>query len=238
MYMKKYYVVGLMSGTSFDAIDASLIYTDGVKQVKRICQSSYKYRAQTTKEISKIVSDKNYSYNKRYVEKLITIDHFHAFKKLIKNVKIKPDFIGFHGQTIYHNPEMETSIQLGSSKLLSKLCKTNVIYDFRSNDMKNGGQGAPLAPIYHKLLIDEWHLNLPSCILNIGGVANITYWDGRNLMGFDTGPGNGLMDQFLQNIKKTNFDRGGLIAQKGTANLNLVKRYVDQDFFIKHPPKS
>ena len=110
----------------------------------------------------------------------------------------KCDLIGFHGQTIYHNPKKKISIQLGNPKILSKLLNKNVIFDFRSNDLSLGGQGAPLAPIYHKYIIEKFNLELPTCILNIGGISNLTYWDGKKLIGFDTGPGNALMDDYIQ----------------------------------------
>ena len=107
----------------------------------------------------------------------------------------KSNLIGFHGQTIYHNPSKKISIQLGDPNLLANLTKKKVIFDFRSKDIEMGGEGAPLAPIYHKLIIEELGLKLPSCIINIGGVSNISYWDGEILMGFITGP-DGLMDTY------------------------------------------
>ena len=110
----------------------------------------------------------------------------------------KSDLIGFHGQTIYHNPVKKTSIQLGDPKKLALMVNKNVVFNFRSEDIKMGGQGAPLAPIYHKSLMRKLNLELPACFVNIGGVSNITYWDGDLLIGYDTGPGNALMDKYIK----------------------------------------
>ena len=236
--MKNYNVIGLMSGTSFDGIDASFIYTDGEEFIEKISEYSCDYEVETVKELSKAISNTNYKYNKTYLDKLITKDHFSAVKALLKKTNITPDFIGFHGQTIFHNAEKKISIQLGSGQILSKMSKTSVVSDFRLNDIKNGGHGAPIAPIYHKLLMKQCGFSLPACILNIGGVANITYWDGSNLLGFDTGPGNGLMDFYLQNKFNIKFDENGSLAKKGQINHSLVNKYINQDYFKMPPPKS
>ena len=109
---------------------------------------------------------------------------------LKKNQNIKIDLIGFHGQTILHKPQNGYSIQIGDSQLLSRLTKTTVISNFRENDILNGGQGAPLAPLYHQLILNKIKSNLPSVVINIGGISNITYVEGNNkIIGFDTGPG-------------------------------------------------
>ena len=101
-----------------------------------------------------------------------------------------------------------------------------------------GGQGAPLAPIYHKLLIEKFKYNLPACILNIGGIANISYWDGKILLGFDTGPGNCLIDDFLKSNFQLNFDQDGKIAYSGKV-INILKdKFFKNSYFKKKPPKS
>ena len=134
-----------------------------------------------------------------YVSKL----HIKALSKL-KDLKIA-DFIGFHGQTIHHDPLRELTVQLGDPYLIANKLKKNVVFSFRSNDIKNGGQGAPIAPIYHKYLIKKFNLRLPCCIVNIGGISNLTYWDGDDLIAFDTGPGNCLLDDYMRKFKKKSF---------------------------------
>jgi anhydro-N-acetylmuramic acid kinase len=114
----------------------------------------------------------------------------------------------------------------------------NVVFNFRSKDLELGGQGAPLAPIYHQFIIEEFNLELPSCILNIGGVSNLTYWDGNKLFGFDTGPGNGLMDNYMSVISDKHFDRNGTLASKGTPDKKVITNFLNHEFFKKTPPKS
>jgi anhydro-N-acetylmuramic acid kinase len=114
----------------------------------------------------------------------------------------------------------------------------NVIFDFRSKDLSFGGQGAPIAPIYHKFILETLNIELPSCFLNIGGVSNLTYWDGELLIGFDTGPGNALMDDFMSSTLNKNYDKNGIIASKGIPINEEVTKFLKFDFFKKPPPKS
>ncbi len=235
-------IIGLMSGTSVDGIDASLVFTNGTKLDRTSFNSITPYREETQNFLK--ICNKN---PKRFKEKkeqvarltkLITNEHANVAKKLIKISGIKPELIGFHGQTIYHNPSNLVSIQLGDGKLLSKLLKTNVVFNFRSSDILNGGQGAPIAPIYHKYLIENLKIKLPAVIINIGGISNITYWDGENLLGFDTGPGNNLMDHYVQMILNKKFDKNGDLASLGTPNFAIVEEFLNQNYFNMVPPKS
>ena len=231
-------VIGLMTGTSIDGIDISMVRTNGL-ELKRLNQNYYyQYDADTKKKLMDVLTnDINQNLeNKEFLDEFITSEHYKALKDL--GIVEKCDLIGFHGQTIYHNAKSKTSIQLGNPKLLSKLLKKNVIFDFRSNDISLGGQGAPLAPIYHKFIIEKLRLKLPACIINIGGVANLTYWDGKKLLGFDTGPGNALMDDYSMNVFKKNFDYNGNIASKGSPINEEVRNFLQQDYFKKSPPKS
>ena len=158
--------------------------------------------------------------------------------KTLQEISFQPNLIGFHGQTILHIPERKISIQLGDSNFLANKTNIKVVSDFRSNDLFHGGQGAPLAPIYHMAMLKSMNIKLPSCIINIGGVSNLTYFDGANLIGFDTGPGNGLMDWYM--YKKTNlpFDEKGYVSKKGSTNYDIVDKIIKNDFFKKQPPKS
>ena len=173
---------------------------------------------------------------KSILDEFITKEHYTALKNLdiIQNC----DLIGFHGQTIYHNPKKKISIQLGDPKKLAKLLNKDVIFNFRTDDISSGGQGAPLAPIYHKFIIEELKLELPSCIINIGGVSNLTYWDGNELIGFDTGPGNALMDDYMLNKFNTNFDKNGELASTGTPIKFQIEQFLQHSFFKTNPPKS
>ena len=142
----------------------------------------------------------------------------------------KIDFIGFHGQTIYHNPIEKISKQLGDGNLLSQLTKKTVIYNFRQNDIKNNGEGAPLTPIFHKLIINKKKIELPVCILNIGGIANITTiseYDENSLKSKDLGPGNCLIDEWIRNKTENKFDKDGKIAKLGKTNKLILNQALD-----------
>ena len=244
---KNFYSLGLMSGTSMDGIDASIIKSDG-KQFLEIVDDIYlKYDDQLKSEIKKVVDScfskeefKRLSNSINDIEKKITLRHSQACKLIIeKNKNIKIDIIGFHGQTILHKPQDGYSIQIGDSKLLSKLTSTTVISNFRENDILNGGQGAPLAPLYHCLILSKIKSNLPSALVNIGGIANITYVDNHNkIISFDTGPGNYLIDTWVKANSKMEFDKGGLLAKSGQLNENILEKFFNNPYYKKKPPKS
>jgi anhydro-N-acetylmuramic acid kinase len=231
-------IIGLMTGTSMDGIDISLVRTNGI-ELKRLNKNFYyKYSTKTKKILDDMLKrDINFNLkNKNFLDEFITNEHYLALKDL--DIVEKCDLIGFHGQTIYHNPLNRVSIQLGNPRKLSELLKKDVVFDYRSNDIASGGQGAPLAPIYHKLIIEDLKLELPCCIINIGGVSNLTYWDGNNLIGFDTGPGNALMDDFMSKKFDQNFDKNGIIASKGVPIEMEIRNFLQHEFFKIDPPKS
>ena len=231
-------IIGLMTGTSVDGIDISLVQTNGLN-LKRLNKNYfYKYSNETKSFLMEMLNeDININLKrKQYLDEFITNEHYLALKDL--DIIQMADIIGFHGQTIYHDPVNKTSIQLGDPIKLAKMFNKNVIFNFRTKDIELGGQGAPLAPIYHQFIIEEFNLKLPSCVLNIGGVSNLTYWDGNKLIGFDTGPGNGLMDNYMSIISDKYFDENGTLASKGTPDKKLIKSFLNHDFFKKPPPKS
>ena len=159
---KSYYSLGLMSGTSMDGVDASIIQSDGERKYKVIIEKYFEYPQAIYKDLTKLRDKiksskdlKNFSKEIKKVEKEITLFHAKAVSHILKKTKTNVDFIGFHGQTIYHNAKERISKQLGDGKLLSEITKKTVIYDFRQNDLKNGGRGAPLTPIFHKLMVKK-----------------------------------------------------------------------------------
>ena len=227
-----------MTGTSVDGIDISLVQTNGLN-LKRLNKNYfYKYSNETKSFLMEMLNeDINFNLKrKQYLDEFITNEHYMALKDL--DIIQMADIIGFHGQTIFHNPTNKISIQLGDPKKLAKIFNKKVIFNFRSKDLELGGQGAPLAPIYHQFIIEKLNLKLPSCILNIGGVSNLTYWDGNKLIGFDTGPGNALMDNYMSTISDKYFDKNGTLASKGTPNKTIINSFLSHDFFNTHPPKS
>lgn len=248
---KIYTAIGLMSGTSCDGIDASIIQSDGEERLKILFNDYIAFDIDTIENIKKIREkinkSKDLKLNIGQINKLeedITFLHAKSVKQIMEKAKIKHseiDVIGFHGQTIFHSAADKISKQIGSGELLNKLTGLNVVYNFRENDIKNGGQGAPLTPIYHELIQRKLKTNLPVVFLNIGGIANITYINKKKkIYGYDSGPGNCLMDQFLQ-IKtdyKIKFDKNGEIAKKGNCNEIILENYLNDSYYNLQPPKT
>ena len=236
---KIYTALGLMSGTSGDGVDASIIKSDGSTKYEVILDKYYKYTDEIYKEYTLLKSGINNEsdYEKYFsqwenslliLEAKITLFHIDIVNEIIKNSKINIDLIGLHGQTIWHKPESGSSRQLGNGKFLSKSTKKNVIYDFRANDLKNRGQGAPLAPIFHKLLVEQNKLDLPVTILNIGGISNITSINKRKeMISSDVGPGNCLIDKWIRSKSDKSFDKDGLIARSGKINIPILKNALE-----------
>ncbi len=230
---KSYYSLGLMSGTSMDGVDASVIQTDGKSKYKAILDKYFEYPQAIYKHLTKL-RDKiksfrdlqKFSKEIKKVEKEITLFHAKAIDQILKKTKVNVNFIGFHGQTIYHNAKEKVSKQIGDGKLLSKTTKKTVIYNFRQNDLKNGGGGAPLAPIFHKLLINQKKIKIPIMILNLGGIANWTVIgetdDGKDLHSADAGPGNCLIDEWMRKNSKQNYDQDGSTAKSGNINETIL----------------
>jgi len=179
---KSYRSLGLMSGTSADGVDASIIQSDGDTEYEVILDKYFKYSQNIYENIHNLKNEindskdlKNLSKKIQSLEKEITLFHANVVNEVIKKSKSNIDFIGFHGQTIFHNAKEKISKQLGDGKLLSKLTQKTVIYDFRQNDLKNGGHGAPLTPIFHYYLTKK--IKKKICFLNLGGISNITWID-------------------------------------------------------------
>ena len=225
--MKKNWIsLGLMSGTSGDGVDASLIKTNGLDEYEVLTDKYFEYDSNIYRnihnlkeKIHKISHLEEFDNELNDLERKITI--FHA--EIIKELKIDDEtIVGFHGQTIYHNIKEKISRQLGNGRLLNQLTKKKIVYDFRSNDILNGGQGAPLAPVFHHLIALQHNIDLPVCFLNIGGISNITIVKEKNnlnkLFSKDLGPGNCLIDAWVRNNSKKKFDEGGNLALIGTKN--------------------
>ena len=234
--MSKFYCsLGLMSGTSADGVDASIIQSDGDTEYKVILDKYFKYRQDIYDNIHNL-KDKintsedldNLSEEIDSLEKEITIFHAKAVNEIVKAFKSNIDFIGFHGQTVFHNAKEKISKQLGDAKLLSQLTKKTVVYNFRENDLNNGGQGAPLSPVFHMLLKNKYKLKLPLVILNIGGIANVTGIDLEGHMySQDVGPGNCLIDQWIRQNSEKKYDDKGEIAKSGEINKIILNQALE-----------
>ena len=234
---KIFTALGLMSGTSGDGVDASLITSDGIDQYNEIINRYFKYDQKIYENIhnlrAKILKFEDLQKNTNEInslEKEITLFHAKVVNEILESIDKKVDFIGFHGQTIYHNSLEEVSKQIGDGNLLSQLTKKTVVHDFRQNDIKNGGEGAPLAPVFHRLIVKQKKINLPVCILNIGGIANVTAideYDKNSFLSRDLGPGNCLIDEWIRQNTKNKYDNNGEIAKKGKTNNLILNQALD-----------
>lgn len=226
-----FWSLGLMSGTSLDGVDAAILHTDGHQILEFGPALSLPYPDSFRKILKKHLGKKLYP---KTLESDLTRYHADAVKSLLSQWDRPIDVIGFHGQTLYHAPPV--TIQMGDGLLLQDLTNIPVIYDFRTADCQQGGQGAPLVPVYHQALChDHPH---PLAVLNLGGVGNVTYLDGESVIGFDTGPGNALIDDFMQKNLDQPYDLGGKIASLGKPQMDLLSQWLSDPYFKKKYPKS
>ncbi|MGE3622932.1 MAG: anhydro-N-acetylmuramic acid kinase [Bdellovibrionales bacterium] len=237
-------VIGLMSGTSIDGIDAALIQTDGMGHVRALSTLLTPYEAAFRTRMRRHFGNQAGNRDPEVAAFEHEFTELHAgiverFRGQIAGLVPAVDLIGFHGQTIWHQPKTRTTIQLGDGAMLAERTGIPVICDFRSADVKAGGNGAPLVPLYHRALVAG--LPKPVAILNIGGVSNITWIGGdldTDIVAYDVGPGNALIDDWMLHAKGTAYDEHGALAASGRIDEKLVKRFLDQPFFRRKPPKS
>jgi anhydro-N-acetylmuramic acid kinase len=234
---KIYSSLGLMSGTSMDGIDASIIKSNGEDNYQTVFDQYFEYDEEIYRELIDIRDKINTSKNLKEhlntintLERKLTLFHAKICKKIIEEYTFDIDLVGFHGQTIFHSASKKISRQLGDGNLLSNLLEKKVIYNFRKNDMVHGGQGAPLTPIFHQLLVKQNEIKLPVCILNVGGIANITIItseDSNDLKSYDIGPGNCLLDGWVRKHTKERYDKNGVLAESGQTSEIILNQAID-----------
>ena len=230
-------VLGLMSGTSLDGVDSALIVTDGVRVEKTGLACTRPYDGPFRARLRAILGGEGPVAE---VERDLTLIHADAVRDLLARAGLKPrdvDAIGFHGHTILHRPDLNRTWQIGDGALLAKLSGIPVVNDFRSADVALGGQGAPLVPVYHRALAPA--TERPLAVLNLGGVGNVT-WIGENdeLMAFDTGPGNALIDDWVLAHTGKTMDEDGRLAAEGRVDEKVLAVFLRHPYFQKPPPKS
>lgn len=233
MYNNSIYVIGLMSGTSLDGLDICFV------SFKKSNYSKYN-----------IINSKTYSYNEKWIEKLkksiflnkqelkkIDIEYgtliSNYLKEFISEFSIdKIDLISSHGHTVFHEPNKGKTLQIGDGKTINKIVKTDVVCDFRTQDVKYKGQGAPLVPI------GDLHLfsNYKFC-LNLGGFSNVSIKDNNKIKAFDICPVNTVLNHYSKKMGYT-FDQDGVLSKKGTVNLDLLNQLNQMSFYNKSGPKS
>ena len=238
---KIYTVVGLMSGTSLDGIDAALIRTDGLDFVEPLAFLTVPYEAGVREALRACLGlSTDIDGRVAYAEQLMTDAHAETVLSLLHLARVNPeqvDMIGFHGQTIFHDPANHFTWQIGDGEQLTQKTGIAVVNDFRTADVKAGGQGAPLIPVYHAALAST--LEKPVAILNIGGVSNVTLIDADGaVLAFDTGPGNALINDWVRSHTGVEYDVDGVHALAGTFDTAALSRLLQNPFFEKRPPKS
>jgi anhydro-N-acetylmuramic acid kinase len=230
--------IGLMSGTSLDGVDVAWLETDGHRIKKFGPAATLHYedalRADLRRLLDLAPTISPQDPFLKDVEKRLTQDHAIA----VGLVGLSADIIGFHGQTILHAPDRRQTWQIGDATLLSHICRIPVVHDFRSADVAAGGQGAPLAPLFHAAMAAS--LPKPLLVVNIGGVANIT-WIGEapdHIIACDTGPGNGPLDDLAQKFLSAPYDKDGALAASGTVDDTRLATLLAHPYFAKPAPKS
>lgn len=238
--------IGLMSGTSMDGIDIALVRTDGRDRVERGPALGIAYEAKFRDRLKQALEDAK-SIRQRderpgslaEVERELTLRHADAVRTFLKKNKLQPadiDVTGFHGQTVLHRPDEALTVQLGDGGLLARETGIAVVHDMRANDMVHGGQGAPLIPVYHAALAAglpaQLRFERPVVFVNIGGISNLTFvgTDGK-IAAYDSGPGNTLIDQWVEAHAGIPYDQGGMIASEGRVLAGLAERYLENPFF-------
>ena len=244
--MKKIYTaLGTMSGTSLDGIDFSIIQTDGEDHLSLMDNKylefsnslkekirSIKSKISSTNECKKVIQSNEY----KELSNEITMFHQEGMIQTVGYGGDRPiDVIGFHGLTLWHKPADKYTHQIGDAKLLKEsivkyknLKNSEIIFNFRENDILNGGQGAPLTPMYHKALMKHLKIVDPRLIVNIGGITNVTYINRGNIFSTDIGPGNCLIDKWIKKNFDKDFDIDGKISLEGKVDENLVDNFLNK----------
>lgn len=229
--------LGLMSGTSLDGIDAAWIETDGESVTGFGPALTIPYDTSVREAIRGMLGEKADTATIAGVERLLTDVHAEAVTRFLQQTGLRPDVVGFHGQTIAHRPEERYTRQLGDGQRLAEYLGLPVVFDFRTADVLAGGQGAPLVPVFHRALAQR--LETPLVVLNLGGVGNLTWiGEGGALLALDTGPGNALIDDWCLAHTGERADWDGALSSAGQADAQRVARWMRHPWFVAHPPKS
>jgi anhydro-N-acetylmuramic acid kinase len=246
--MSRVTAIGLMSGTSYDGVDVALLNTDG-ESVGRLGPTGYRGYSDAERAVLRRAIAAACNLGRREArpeplaeaETLLTAVHAEAVESyLVANGLSASDVavVGFHGQTVLHQPERHLTVQLGNGAALARRLGIPVVYDFRAADIAAGGEGAPLVSVYHRAMVRMLDRPQPVGVLNIGGVTNLTYIDGETLIAFDVGPGNALIDDFIRLRSGAPHDAEGAKAAAGTVDAESVARVMAHPYFARRPPKS
>ena len=240
-------VIGLMSGTSMDGVDAAVLLTDG-EAIGGVGPTLFRPYSEPERAVLRQAVVEAQALTDRSArpgalaeaEKMVTNTHGEAVERLLaENPDLTPELVGFHGQTVFHAPKRRLTIQIGDGAALARRLKLPVVYDFRAADVAAGGEGAPFVPAYHRALVRASGLSGDVIVVNIGGVANLTRLgaDGSIAAG-DTGPGNALLDDFVRARTGKAMDEGGALAAQGSVDWAVLAELMANRFFDLPMPKS
>jgi anhydro-N-acetylmuramic acid kinase len=240
--------IGLMSGTSLDGVDVALIETDG-ERIAGFGPTGYRPYSDDEQALLRQALQEGSALIDRVARPGVlaqadafvtqvhaeTVEAFLAAEHIDKSAVA---VVGFHGQTVLHRPVARLTVQIGDGATLARRLDMTVVHDFRAADVAAGGQGAPLVPVFHQALARDLARPHPIAVLNVGGVANVTFVDGGDPVACDTGPGNALIDDFMRARTGAPLDRDGDQAAKGRVDEAFVERVLADGFFSRPYPKS
>lgn len=236
--------IGSISGTSMDGIDVALIQTDGDKLVKPGAGRTYAYAPALRSALLKLLESPAIAQTDplNALELEVTDAHAGAIQSFMTEQGLsrdQVDVVGLHGQTVYHRPEVRFTRQLGLGQRVADHLGVPVVNRFRHADVAAGGEGAPLAPLYHRALAASLPASAhPVMVLNLGGVGNVSYIDFDTVIAFDTGPASALLDDFMQRRRGLPYDEGGQLASAGTADATVLAALMNNPYFQRPAPKS
>lgn len=224
-----------------DGIDVGLVTTDGLDYVSAGPASTYPYPPALRATLLAHLADAGRFETQRFsdLETAVAEAHAHSARAFMRDHDLSRDdvdLVGMHGQTMLHRPERRFTCQIGDGQVAADRLGLPVVNRFRHADVAAGGQGAPLVPVYHRALAAG--LEQPLMVLNLGGVANVTYINGETLIAFDTGPASALIDDFMRQRRGLAMDREGALAAQGQIDETLLKTLLGHSYFLKAPPKS
>ncbi|TCR64303.1 anhydro-N-acetylmuramic acid kinase [Bosea sp. BK604] len=233
--------IGVISGTSMDGIDVSIVESDGRDELRFGPGASYPYPEETRAALQDLIGQPERALDDPLteLEAAVTSAHLGAVKRFIAEHKLDPkgiDLVGLHGQTVYHRPDLRFTRQLIDGPAVARALGIPTIDRFRHADIAAGGEGAPLAPLYHRALAQG--LEQPLAVLNLGGVGNITYIDGDTVIAFDTGPASAILDDFVWHRLGIPYDADGALAASGRVHEDFVAGFMANPYFDRPAPKS
>jgi anhydro-N-acetylmuramic acid kinase len=233
--------IGVISGTSMDGIDVSIVETDGDTVVNPGPGRTFSYPDDLRRRLQELIAEPTRAQSEPLAEldQAVTQAHIEAIRRFMAEAGILAkdvSLIGFHGQTVYHRPEIRFTRQLGVGARVAREIGIDTVDRFRHADVASGGEGAPFVPLYHRALASD--LAQPVMILNLGGVGNVTYIDRDAVIAFDTGPASALLDDFILRRRGLAYDENGQLAASGVADASLVTEFMSNPFFERPAPKS